>query len=284
MEMLGRRFGLPGVLSLSLHGVLVAAIGVIPVGKTFVPETPPSLSVNLVEFESPAVPRASSGTARAATIPKPSLPVKMRKASAIGAVQKVPRVPRARTVRTKAPLLKSVTRAAPRPLTPAQASTTVAEPVPAPPAPASVAGEESPAVSSLEPTVGLLSLSANGVMAPLSRPLPGAEAGFARMLRDTVAEIGLARTKVRMGDNPRPEYPRPAREAGWEGTVVLRVEVLPNGEAGSVTLHKTSGHVILDTAALSAVQGWRFVPAMDGNFPLRSVVHLPVRFDLKVAN
>ena len=28
----------------------------------------------------------------------------------------------------------------------------------------------------------------------------------------------------------------------------------------------------------------RFVPAMDGSFPLRSVVRLPIRFDLKAAN
>ncbi len=61
---------------------------------------------------------------------------------------------------------------------------------------------------------------------------------------------------------------------------MLRVEVLPDGNAGSVSVRRTSGHAILDDAALTAVQRWHFSPAMDGNFPIRSVVHLPVKFDL----
>jgi len=108
--------------------------------------------------------------------------------------------------------------------------------------------------------------------------------GSAHLLRDTTAEAGSLRSKVRFGNNPRPEYPRAAREAGWEGTTVLQVLVLPNGTVGSVTLHKTSGYAVLDEAALTAVKTWRFVPAMDGSFPLRSVVRLPIRFDLKAAN
>ena len=49
-------------------------------------------------------------------------------------------------------------------------------------------------------------------------------------------------------------------------------------------LHKTSGYSILDEAALSAVKGWQFGPAMDGNFPVERVVRMPVRFDLRAAN
>ena len=60
--------------------------------------------------------------------------------------------------------------------------------------------------------------------------------------------------------------------------------VLPDGSAGNVTLHKTSGYSILDEAALAAVKGWQFVPAMDGNFPIQSMVRMPVRFDLRAAN
>jgi protein TonB len=62
---------------------------------------------------------------------------------------------------------------------------------------------------------------------------------------------------------------------------MLRVEILADGKAGIVSVDQTSGHAILDDAALSAVQRWRFSPAMDGNFPIKSVVHLPVRFDLR---
>ena len=64
---------------------------------------------------------------------------------------------------------------------------------------------------------------------------------------------------------------------------MLQVLVLPDGTAGAVALHKTSGHSLLDEAALSAVKDWKFIPAMDGNFPVQSVVRLPVRFDLKAS-
>lgn len=118
--------------------------------------------------------------------------------------------------------------------------------------------------------------------APVAQPT-GVEAEPARALRDTTAESGAIRTRARLGDNPRPDYPRSAREAGWEGTVILHVDVLENGMAGAVLVHKTSGHTALDSAALSAVQKWKFVPAMDGAFPVRSVVYLPVQFDLRTA-
>src|SRR5712692_2191971 len=126
-----------------------------------------------------------------------------------------------------------------------------------------------------------LSLTESVGTVPLSHPLPIAASAPARLLRDTTAEAGSVRSKVRFGNNPRPEYPRASREAGWEGTTVLQVLVLPDGTAGSVTLQKTSGYAVLDEAALTTIKTWRFVPAMDGSFPVRSVVRLPIRFDLK---
>jgi protein TonB len=120
------------------------------------------------------------------------------------------------------------------------------------------------------------------VLPPLSRPVPIGGAEPKLVFRDASAErMEVARSKARPGQNLRPEYPRTAREAGWEGTVMLQVEILPDGKAGVVSVHRTSGHVILDDAALTAVQRWRFSPAMDGNFPIKTVVHLPVKFDLR---
>jgi protein TonB len=102
-----------------------------------------------------------------------------------------------------------------------------------------------------------------------------------RVLRDETATIKGVRTRVRYMDPIRPPYPRQARVMGWEGTVMLQVEVKPDGTVGEVSVVKTSGHALLDEAALTAVKGRRFAPAMEGNFPVRSVVNLPVRFDLK---
>jgi protein TonB len=89
---------------------------------------------------------------------------------------------------------------------------------------------------------------------------------------------------VRFGYNPTPDYPLAAREAGWEGTTVLDVVVLPDGTVGSLTLYKTSGHAVLDEAALNSAKTWRFIPAMDGSFPITSVVRLPIRFGLKASD
>jgi protein TonB len=120
------------------------------------------------------------------------------------------------------------------------------------------------------------------IVSPPSRPVLAAAAGSRHVFRDGSAErVEAARSKAKPGQNVRPEYPRIAQEAGWEGTVMLHVEVLPDGKAGMVSVELTSGHAVLDNAALNAVQRWRFSPAMDGNFPIKSVVRLPVRFDLR---
>lgn len=130
------------------------------------------------------------------------------------------------------------------------------------------------------PAVGSLSLA--GAMPSLRRTALASAPAMPRLLRDSSADhAATAKSKVRTGDNLRPEYPRLAREAGWEGTVMLQVEVLPDGRAGTVKVHTTSGYNILDEAAVSAIQRWRFSPATDGNFSVAATVHLPVKFDLR---
>jgi protein TonB len=101
------------------------------------------------------------------------------------------------------------------------------------------------------------------------------------LLRDETAVTKGIRTRPRYLEAMRPPYPRHAREMGWEGTVVLRVEVHPDGTVGAVSVHRTSGHGTLDEAALTAVKRWRFVPPTDGAFSFAAVVDVPVRFDLR---
>ncbi|SMD10044.1 energy transducer TonB [Sporomusa malonica] len=80
-----------------------------------------------------------------------------------------------------------------------------------------------------------------------------------------------------------PAYPEPARQAGIEGTVVLRIEILENGRAGQVSIYKSSGSGLLDAAAVAAVQHWRFVPAkMQGTGQsIACQTTMPVVFKLK---
>lgn len=58
--------------------------------------------------------------------------------------------------------------------------------------------------------------------------------------------------------NPRPSYPQAARKAGWEGTVEVELEVGEDGRVVRSRVLSTSGHEILDRAALEALTRWRF--------------------------
>lgn len=81
--------------------------------------------------------------------------------------------------------------------------------------------------------------------------------------------------------NPKPKYPRAARRRGQEGTVVLLIEVLASGRVGEVAIEESSGHELLDGAAMKAVRRWRFTPAKKGSVPVRASVKVPVEFNLK---
>ncbi len=77
-----------------------------------------------------------------------------------------------------------------------------------------------------------------------------------------------------------PLYPLIAKKSGWEGTVLIRVAVEKNGRASKVDVSRSSGHKVLDDAAVKAVKRWSFRPARDGNIPIRSVVVIPIGFSL----
>ena len=81
--------------------------------------------------------------------------------------------------------------------------------------------------------------------------------------------------------NPKPSYPDEAREKGYEGDVLLRVEVLPNGRVGHLEVKQTSGYEILDQSALSAVRQWRFLPARKGGEAIPFWVNIPIKFHLQ---
>jgi len=82
-------------------------------------------------------------------------------------------------------------------------------------------------------------------------------------------------------NNPVPAYPMVARRMGWQGKVVLNVEVLASGLPGQVKLHQSSGHDVLDNAAMQAVRGWRFVAARQGGQVVTKWFLVPIPFILK---
>ncbi|QFY42717.1 energy transducer TonB [Candidatus Methylospira mobilis] len=81
--------------------------------------------------------------------------------------------------------------------------------------------------------------------------------------------------------NPAPAYPSIAEDRGWVGRVLLKVHVLPNGRPDNVTVQTSSGHDVLDQAAVKTVRNsWHFAPALKGNTPIDGWVTVPIVFNL----
>ena len=75
-----------------------------------------------------------------------------------------------------------------------------------------------------------------------------------------------------------PDYPDVARQAGLEGTVVLRVEIGPDGSVENIDA--VSGSPLLARAAAQAVAQWRYAPTIvDGN-PVSVITSVSVEFHL----
>ena len=86
---------------------------------------------------------------------------------------------------------------------------------------------------------------------------------------------------VGSGANRVPVYPERARQDGVEGRVVLLVLVGPDGRSQTVKVSRTSGHAVLDRAAVEAVRNWRFRPGTRGGVPVPATVAIPIRFKLE---
>jgi len=97
----------------------------------------------------------------------------------------------------------------------------------------------------------------------------------------SLSEGEILFARPRYAENPKPLYPQEARKRGYEGEVLLRVEVLSNGWVGEIEVKRSSGHDILDRSAIQAVKQWKFVPAQKGETPVSVWVIIPVIFQLR---
>lgn len=84
--------------------------------------------------------------------------------------------------------------------------------------------------------------------------------------------------KPSFANNVPPEYPVLAQQNGWHGTVLLRVVISEQGLVREVHVQTSSGHALLDDAAVRAVQTWRAQPARRGGRPVVTTEYLPVVF------
>lgn len=93
--------------------------------------------------------------------------------------------------------------------------------------------------------------------------------------------VASADTAARPLSTPAPRYPREAQRRGVSGTVLLRVHVGADGDAGDIDLVQGSGSRDLDRAAVEAVRRWRFAPATRNGQPVESSVQVPIAFNLE---
>ena len=82
-------------------------------------------------------------------------------------------------------------------------------------------------------------------------------------------------------NNTPPGYPLAARRMGMQGRVLLHVEVLAAGVSGKIEVSQSSGHAMLDMAAMNAVKGWHFIPATQAGQAVDKWFIIPIQFSLK---
>lgn len=118
------------------------------------------------------------------------------------------------------------------------------------------------------------------VVPPAAKPLPKQSAPSVEIAAAASVDFGLETVLPEPLDNAPPEYPREALARGWQGTVMLRLRVSRQGTIDAIEVTRSSGHVVLDTAAAAAIGQWRFRPARQGDEPREAVILVPVIFRL----
>lgn len=93
-------------------------------------------------------------------------------------------------------------------------------------------------------------------------------------------DIVPPRVDASLGQNPAPPYPRISRRLKEEGTVLLDIYILANGQVGEMRIKQSSGFTRLDQAARAAVAKWRYQPARKKGQAIAFWYVQPVYFSL----
>lgn len=80
--------------------------------------------------------------------------------------------------------------------------------------------------------------------------------------------------------NQKPTFPAEAIRLRLEGDVLLEVRISATGQVVQVKVVRSSGHQVLDQAAVEAVKKWSGKPASLSGVPVETVEFLPIEFRL----
>ncbi len=104
---------------------------------------------------------------------------------------------------------------------------------------------------------------------------PGQGGGFG----GGVYRVGGGVSAPKLTRKVDPEYSEEARKAKYQGTVLLQVEVWPDGRAHNVRVIRSLG-LGLDEKAIEAVQKWEFVPGKKDGQSVKVAASVEVNFRL----
>ena len=114
---------------------------------------------------------------------------------------------------------------------------------------------------------------------PPRQPQPAALATPAPAAPTSPAAIPVLTGAPRFRRPPAPpRYPEQARDAGIEGTALLRLRVAADGTTRDIRLLRSTGNRELDAAAEAAARRWEIAPALENGRPIEAWVDIPVRF------
>jgi periplasmic protein TonB len=108
---------------------------------------------------------------------------------------------------------------------------------------------------------------------------PGVGPGHGGGIGGGVYHVGGGVSAPRVVYDPDPEYSEEARQAKYQGTVVLWVVIGPDGHARDIRISRALG-MGLDQKAMEAVRKWRFEPALKDGHPVAVQVNVEVNFRL----
>lgn len=280
---MGTRRGWPVYIALSvfLNAVIASAID-IPRTAPAPRETPP-IRLNLASTAAQAAPALSPRPASAQTASEPipvAPPPVMEKI--VETVTRAPVQPVARRPNIPDP---------PAPPPPPIGSAQTAPP-PAPPAVIEKAEKIEPVVKAVtrDPVAPAPRRpKAPGRPAPephktaqTTTPPPQPQKDRARKVALLHGDQGRSASTVIHDANYRrqqpPVYPRRALELGQQGTVTLHAEIMLDGLPRGLKVAQSSGHKLLDSAALEAVRKWEFEPVRVNHKKVAGWMRVPVRF------
>jgi periplasmic protein TonB len=168
----------------------------------------------------------------------------------------------------------------PKPMPPKPKAKPVVKPKPKPPKEKIKAEVKKPVVKPEQPAAAPTQPSAPVKDNSRNNPVVGSKADSTSKHSES-GKVTQARAFAAYLNNPKPHYPGIARSRHWEGLVLLRVYVTPDGRCGNLNVARSSGHDVLDETALEAVRNWRFVPAKRGDSAFASWVSVPIEFSLR---